>query len=338
MLQRMQASLNSLLGQLEKYSIESELILVDWNPPADKPPLKDIVKWPVRLRYCTVRVIVVPPSIHRRYKYADRIPMKSVIAINCGIRRARGQFILSSVIDSLYSDKLIAYIASKSLKEDKRYRVDRYDVNRSVLQYDTLKEQMDYCGKNIIRICTQVPWWLRWTEYGLPHLHIDGCGDFQLMARYYWHLLRGYREADIIAASVDALLSYASYVAGVREVALKNPIRSYHIDHDNKFDDKIKRTKLPFENWLSFPFLPAGLNHKIITLYRMFMVSIGYKIKSSAYGVPTLDASELLKMYRDIIAGRCSYILNDENWGLGQESLEESIISTANWDKERLEK
>ena len=36
-LQRMQVSLSGLLEQLEKHKIESELILVDWNRPADRP-------------------------------------------------------------------------------------------------------------------------------------------------------------------------------------------------------------------------------------------------------------------------------------------------------------
>jgi len=333
-LRRMQVSLSGLFEQLEKYRIESELTLVDWNPPADKPPLKDVVKWPDGLRYCTIHAIVVPPTIHQRYKYSDKIPMNAVVAVNCGIRRARGQFVLPGVIDLLYSDELMSYIASKGLKEDERYRVDRCDVDRNVVQYDTLKEQVDYCKKNIIRVCAQIPRWARWTQHGLPGLHTNACGDFQLMSRHYWHLLRGYREADIIAAHVDSLLSYASYAAGVREVILKNPMRIYHIDHDDKFNDKIKRTKLPFEKWLSFPFMPAGFNNKIITLYRMIMVFMGYKIKSSVYGIPTLDYTEVQKMCRDIVAGRRPYIFNDENWGLGQESLEESAISTADWDKE----
>ena len=329
-LRRMQVSLSGLLEQLGKYRIESELILVDWNPPADKPLLKDVVKWPDKLRYCTIRVIVVPPSIHQRYKYSDKIPMNAVVAVNCGIRRAHGQFILPGVIDLLYSDELMSYIASKHLKSDERYRVDRCDVDRNVIQYDTLKEQFAYCKENVIRINSHL---YSGAKYGLPDLHTNACGDFQLMSRHYWHLLRGYREADIIAAHVDGLLSYASYAAGVREVVLNNPMRLYHIDHDDKFNDRIERTRLPLENWLSLPFIPAWLNSKIIALYRMFLRLIGYKIKSNVYGIPTLSDTDYQKMRQDVVAGRCPYIFNDENWGLERESLEEFIINTADWDK-----
>ncbi|MBI4188156.1 MAG: hypothetical protein HY529_03005, partial [Chloroflexi bacterium] len=195
MLGRMQASLSGLLEQLEKHSIESELILVEWNPPADKHLLKDALKWPGELRYCTIRVIVVPSSIHQRYKYADKIPMNAVVAINCGLRQARGQFILYRPIDAIYSDELMSYIAARSLKEDEIYRVDRYDVDRKVIQYQTLPEQLNYCQQNTIRINSHLH---SFAKYGLPDLHTNACGDFQLMSRHYWHLLRGYREADII--------------------------------------------------------------------------------------------------------------------------------------------
>lgn len=330
-LKRMQISVSGLLEQLEKHKIESELIMVDWNPPPDKPLLKDTINWPGGLKRCTIRCLVVPPPIHQRYQYADRIPMNAVVAINCGIRRARGQFILPGVIDLLYSDELMSYIATADLKENERYRVDRYDVNRNVVQYDTLKEQLDYCGRNIIKINSHLP---GGTKNGLPDLHTDACGDFQLMSRYYWHLLRGYREADSIAAAyVDGLLSYASYTAGVKEVVLKDPMRIYHIDHDSKFSNRIERTKLPLENWLSPPLLPDRLNNRIIALYRRFLLLIGYKIKSSVYGVPTLDYTEYKKMCREIVTGKRSYIFNDENWGLGQETLKESLILKADWDK-----
>ena len=66
MMQRRQVSFNGLFEQLERHQIKSEIILVEWNPPADKPRLKDIIKWPSGLKYCTVRIIEVPALIHQR--------------------------------------------------------------------------------------------------------------------------------------------------------------------------------------------------------------------------------------------------------------------------------
>ena len=335
-LRRMQVCFTGLMEQLEKYHIDSEFILVDWNPPADKPLLKDTIKWPDRLRYCTIRVIVVPHTIHQRYEYSDKTPINAVVAFNCGIRRARGQYILPSTMDLLHSEELMSYIASKGLRRDELYRADRFDVDRNVVQYDALKEQLDYCQKNIIQVNAQAPqthWWLQWSKRGLPNLHTNAAGDFLLLSKEHWQLLHGYPEIGLASGYSDGILCFMAYAAGVKEVVLNEPMRLYHIDHDDKFTERLKRTRLPLENWLSFPFLPAWFNNKIIALYGRFARLIGNKTKSSVHGVPILDFTEYRKIARDMVAGRRSYIFNDENWGLGQESLEEFVISTADWDK-----
>ena len=326
MLQRMQISLGSLLEQLEKHRIESELILIDWNPPADKPLLKDVLKWPDKLRYCTIRVIVVPLSIHQRYQYSDKIPMNAVVAVNSGIRRSRGLFVLPGVIDLLYSDELMSYIASKSLKNDERIRVNRCDVNRNVVQCNTPNEQLAFCKHNIIQIHSYSP---SDAESDFPKLHTNACGDFQLMSRHYWHLLRGYREGDIVAAHVDGLLSYASYAAGVKEVILSDPARIYHIDHDHKFHERLKMRRPRFEEWVSSPFMPSRVGKRLIALYRKFM---GDRTRAEVYGIATLSHAEYMKICKELIAGKRAYIFNNETWGLGEENVPESVISVAEWE------
>ena len=39
LLGRMQTFLNNWLNQARRFGIPSELIIVEWNPPADRPPL-----------------------------------------------------------------------------------------------------------------------------------------------------------------------------------------------------------------------------------------------------------------------------------------------------------
>jgi len=330
-LRRMQVSINGRLEQLEKYGIDSEFILIEWNPPTDRPLLKDVLQWPDHLKYCTIRIIVVPSSIHQRYEYWDKTLMNVAVAINSGIRRARGQFILPGNIDLLYSDELMQYIASKQLNMNERYRIDRCDVDRDTVQYDTLHEQLDYCHSHIIQIHEQgAPS----PREKLPHLHTNTGGDFHLMSRHYWHLLRGYREADILSAYGDGLLPFASYAAGVREVVLQDPLRLYHIDHSGKFNERTIGSGLPFENRLSFPFLPKSFNHFVLRAYRILLTSLGYKLKGSVDGIPTLHFAEYRKIARDIVAGKRPYVFNDESWGLGQDTLEEYIINVADWDKD----
>src|SRR4030067_966015 len=120
-------------------------------------------------------------------------------ANNCGIRRARGEYILPAGIDLLYSDDLMAFIAGRNLKSDERYRVSRYDVDRNVVRYDTLPEQLDFCRENVILVKAYKKKHAGKARNAFPELHTSACGDFQLMSRHYWHLLRGFRGAASVA-------------------------------------------------------------------------------------------------------------------------------------------
>ncbi len=73
MLARMQGMLDSWIGQAERYGLQSEIVVVEWNPPADRPRLKDSLRWPSQPKYCEVRLIEVPAgcpcAIQERGRY-----------------------------------------------------------------------------------------------------------------------------------------------------------------------------------------------------------------------------------------------------------------------------
>jgi hypothetical protein len=60
-------------------------------------------------------------------------------------------------------------------------------------------------------------------------LHVNGCGDFQLMAREHWHDLHGYAEFEAFSDNVDSLLSFTADAAGIEEQVLPTPI--FHLDY-----------------------------------------------------------------------------------------------------------
>jgi hypothetical protein len=62
------------------------------------------------------------------------------------------------------------------------------------------------------------------------NLHVNGCGDFQLMAREHWEELRAYPEFETFSMNIDGLFSYIADSAGVREEMLPMPI--YHLEHE----------------------------------------------------------------------------------------------------------
>jgi len=153
------------------------------------------------------------------------------------------------------------------------------------------------------------------------------------MSRENWYRLRGYREGDI-GAYDDPLLSYASYAAGIKEVVLGEPMRLFHIDHEERFNQRITRAGLPGKSLFSLPFLPAVWRRKALTLYRIVLQRLGYRFKSLYEGIPVLDIDEYDRLRREIFAGKRSYVFNDENWGLGGVALEETALNIAEWDRD----
>src|SRR6516225_10229947 len=103
-LQRMQVFVTALLAQATRHGLRSELIIVEWNPPLDRPRLADALRWPARPGPCRVRIIEVPPWLHRRYQYSEKLPLFQMIAKNVGIRRARGRYVLCTNADIVFSD------------------------------------------------------------------------------------------------------------------------------------------------------------------------------------------------------------------------------------------
>src|ERR1700676_1764336 len=147
----MQIFVTALLEQCRRHNIRSELIIVEWNPPAARPRLADALRWPEEQGPCVVRIIEVPEAIHRRYRNADGLALYQMIAKNVGIRRARGRFVLATNIDILFSDELMQFIAGQHLTTGQMYRIDRHDVMADVPDAP-VAEQLTWCESHIIRV------------------------------------------------------------------------------------------------------------------------------------------------------------------------------------------
>ena len=78
-----------------------------------------------------------------------------MIAKNVGIRRARGEFILATNIDIVFSDELIKFLAARRLEKGRMYRIDRTDVMSDVPLHASLDEQLAYCRQHVIRLCAR---------------------------------------------------------------------------------------------------------------------------------------------------------------------------------------
>jgi len=152
LLGRMQIFVSGWIEQARRYGIASELIIVEWNPPADRPRLIQALRWPQDLGLCEVRVIEVPPELHAKYAHGDALPLYQMIAKNAGIRRARGQFVLATNIDILFSNELAEYLASRRLERGRMYRIDRHDATSEVPADAPVEGQLAWCGMHLLRV------------------------------------------------------------------------------------------------------------------------------------------------------------------------------------------
>ncbi len=152
LLRRMQVFVDALASQCERHRLAAELIVVEWNPPCERPRLADALSWPLNQDWCKVRIIEVAPSIHRRFQYSAQLPLFQMISKNVGIRRALGEHVLATNIDLLFSDELIKFLATGTLKAGKYYRADRCDVGAGVMSQPTLDAQLAYCWSNLLRV------------------------------------------------------------------------------------------------------------------------------------------------------------------------------------------
>src|SRR5262245_21883850 len=153
-LQRLQAFVNTFDEQCRRTGLDAEVIVVEWNPPADRPRVAELLRLPVRPA-CAYRFLDVPPELHDRFQLAGVLPLFQMIGKNVGIRRACGRFVVATNVDIIFSTELVEFLASRPLRPGRLYRVDRHDIQSSVPVNGRLEEQMTYCASNQLRVHTR---------------------------------------------------------------------------------------------------------------------------------------------------------------------------------------
>jgi hypothetical protein len=328
LLERMQYFIDSLYEQCNRYRLDTELIIVEWNPPEDKKRLNEVLKWPGDNTYLKTRIIVVSPDLHSTFEHSDRLPLFQMIGKNVGIRRARGDFILATNIDILFSNELMEYLAEKRLRNDILYRADRMDSAspfNSWLQLFYKQSSsviLDFCKTNIIRVNKKYGTYAagsitdRFKVFTRHHIqkmkdhytgripfygaiHTNGCGDFTLMSRALWMKFCGYPELQMFSWNIDSVLLIAAYHFGIKEIDLRPPKNTFHMEHgsgsgwtpgkgEEMLFKRIEEQKIPVLSW-----------EDCISISRMW--------------------SRVGKLNHDVC-------FNEPGWGLEGYELEEKII------------
>jgi hypothetical protein len=275
-LYRTQIFIDSFLEQCERHQLRAEFILVEWNPPRNRASLAEVIRWELQNPWVNCRVITVPYERHVLIRFGRVMPLFQMIAKNVGIRRARGEFILATNIDVLFSNELMALVALKAFRPDRFYRCDRFDVDPALPRDVPLDEKLRFAwgnlvGRNhrqglpgvlarqiegaplhvVLRTALATGHFELETERGLlaltanasiplMGLHLNACGDFTLMHRDAWAKIGGYPEFEMYSLHIDSIGAVTAHLSGFRESWFPPPAVCFHIEHaiGSGFDGK----------------------------------------------------------------------------------------------------
>jgi GT2 family glycosyltransferase len=305
----MQVFLDGQVGSWKEHGIDAELIVVEWNPPEDQLRLKDALTWPRCMDRASVRIIEVPNEIHKQFDNWNRIPLFEYAAKNVGIRRANGEYVLTTNPDLLFSRDLMKFLASRRLSPDCFYRVDRFDVAGKVPFEADMEDRLNFCIRHTsrvnvrggtielcrppvglgrialgVRLCLHhAASYMRRSVRIEDKLHTNASGDFLLMSRDHWHKLRGFPELPTYL-HMDSYLCVMAASAGLKQIVLPTRMRVYHQEHDRPADRS------------------AGLYSRPVTSYRVWVQ----------------QSREMLRRGKPMV-------FNDQRWGLGQFPLKEYL-------------
>lgn len=251
MINRASTFVRVLYFLLDKYKIESEIIFVEYNPVPDKKYLFQELPKP-KTKYVSLRGIIVPSSFHDRVK-KNKIPLLEYYGKNIGIRRAKGDFIIATNPDIVFSEEIIKHFADNNFDNKHFYRADRYEIASNYFDPKLHPEQIiSRCKRDIIKILysprTHYKSYKHWLKR-LPHgwrnlllcpalnflyrpdrksLYENASGDFLLAHRDVYAKAFGYDEAPHNLHH-DALMLHVLNALGYKQEILLEPI--YHINH-----------------------------------------------------------------------------------------------------------
>jgi hypothetical protein len=317
--ERMQLFVEGLADQARRFDMPIELVLVEWNPPADRPSLAEALRWEPAEQF-QPRVITVPPEVHRTFPHADGLPLFQMIGKNVGIRRSKAPFVLATNIDILLSDELFAFLQT-GLKANALYRVDRHDV---LAQLDTtpLPSPAEIRALPVLRehrldglrypngrppAAQKAPAASRrpalkelnriamaaLDRVVLPKLHTSACGDFTLTSRDVWFGMHGYPEWAAYSWHMDGVALFQAYAGGVEMINLEPPMAAFHLEHGEG----------------------SGWTPESSRLFE----------RLDAAGVPYLSTLDYRKLARKLVRERGGFHpINDSDWGLASMELTET--------------
>ncbi|KAI8578135.1 hypothetical protein K450DRAFT_248273 [Umbelopsis ramanniana AG] len=222
-----------------------ELLIVEWNPAIGRQRIKDIFRFR-RSEYLVYRIISVPKKIHDTRPNIGNIPLHDYEGKNVGIRFARGEFILCTNQDNIWSWNMHNAVASKSFVPNMFYSQyqDRHDNHADHLPKTLVRLPSFPNDEKVFNACPINAF--GYGQFVMPTpepITMDNffkigqhAGDFILGHRDTWRIPRGFREAGGTAWIDMEFLMTAQWTFDIPITFTYNTL-SCHQDHANVWEN-----------------------------------------------------------------------------------------------------
>jgi hypothetical protein len=202
--------------QLAGAGIAYEFLFVEWCPMDRRPLLASLLADEFAGTSLPLRSFVVDPAYHDALSLNPRLQFQEFIAKNVGLRRARGEFVLTTNTDIYLSRGVIAHLQQRALEPGVLYRAARHDLRSdrdvSWIDWNVLEDARNCEIVNRIQ----------------PPLFTNASGDFLLLDRHASHRLRGFNEIYRLAKiHIDGNFCVKAHASGVKIVDIGAPV--YHV-------------------------------------------------------------------------------------------------------------
>lgn len=332
-LSRMQASVDSILSLADKHNVNAELLVVEWNPPSDRPSISEAISWDLADRNVDIRIITVPTDVHNTIPNSDELPFFEYHAKNVGLRRSNASYVVATNSDVIFGEKMFELLPSQ-LNKDHFYRIGRFDVERLKEAYTSVDELLEYCEENVYRVETRFGW--KYRDFDLHryrrrliHMMRKGIMKPRKAIRYAWDKVSESstesKKGEQISEKVDSSI-ISNDIKSVEDIFLgwSGDFILMHIDHWKSMCGfpEIDHN-LHVDNFMLSKAAYYGLNQAVLNdPYRLYHPQHNPDRK----GRPG-DKVDNSGNYENIFEGnheQLSFELSAETWGLSNHKLKET--------------
>lgn len=298
-----------------------EFLICDWNPPADRPLLKDAYDWSALKN---VKHIIIPQELHKKLCPTNNRPILDYIGRNTCIRHANAPFMLILNQDIFIPRSILNFLNKRKLKKNSFYRADRVDFNASEiksLNLDNLENQIrdKVIQKHIRPLDFSLPMSIEVTINNQPYVCTQKASKEKekksiLDGSYYQHIKKYDRFLDKFSPQSIHVQSYKKYLlhtnaSGDFLIASKKAFEKIH-----GFIETFE-FYMHTDSYICVQLFAAGYKQKIFT-YPYQIYHNDHSRQDREARPESMTYSDHAKIFASMILGRSSYQLNGEDWGL----------------------